>query len=237
MKQKKFFWTLAAASILAFLVGCSSTPASTSSSSSAVSSAVSSSAASSSSAAFVPVIAYTNDFEIQTGSFYVARGIPLAGNNTIVTNASNSCVEIHCSSTNLYGDNSAEIQWTLLNQTPMTGENFQIDFDIYVPSASRSNLTGVQWAFYDTINTSYTPIYSVYYVNSVVADTWSHIRGYVSTTATNGGVSYSGFTANGGTGSDPGSWTFDKVRIQFKSTAANQDILFYVDNLRVASIF
>ncbi len=124
---------------------------------------------SSSSAGFTAVVAYTNNFDVSTGSFYLSKGGALAGDNTIVSNAGHACLEVHANAVNANGATGVEVQWNLFQQTDMRGENFTIDFDVYVPDVTYTNgggftgVNGIQWAFYDTILHSYVPVYSVLY--------------------------------------------------------------------------
>lgn len=126
---------------------------------------------------------------------------------------------------------SAEIQIQLNQQTDLSKENFHISFDVYIPAETNAKTAHVQWAFYETTN--YYPIYSKWN-SELPSDTWTTITATID--ATSGNVDYSGFPNDS---DNPGSWIFDVVRIQGiingEGVVEGDDILFYIDNLRVAN--
>ncbi len=216
MIRKKIFLSIFASMLLSILAACSNTVRSNSS-------IVSDS--------FKPVVAVDESFAASAGSFFMSKGRlsgagpNISDNGIIVTNGGKSCVQVHAYSQNLYGATGVEVQWDLQQPTDMKDQKFTINFDVYVPAASRSMMTAVQFAFYNTITADYTPIYSCYFDKSVIAaDTWCHISVPIKVGQY---ITYSGFAKN------PGDWIFDKVRIQFLSPADGQDIMFDIANLVV----
>lgn len=179
-------------------------------------------------------MAINQNFDTSAGGPYLSKGnltsgSPAITDNAILTNVgANACVQVHAYSTNQSGSTGVEIQWNLSGTIDMSGQNFTINFDIYVPAACRANMTAIQWEFYTP---SYSPIYSVYYTSSVVADTWCHISSFISNTNSIIGYASSSLT-------NTASWTnFSKVRIQFVSSSTNQDTIFYLDNLAVSNLW
>lgn len=124
---------------------------------------------------------------------------------------------------------SVEVQFALDRQTDMSGEDYRIAFDLYIPSTPTGMLgASAQWAFYETAN--YTPIYSQW-ITDIPLDAWHHYEGPVDLT----NVSHSGFPEE----SNPSAWIFDAVRIQVivdgEGAAEGSEILYYIDNLVVTN--
>jgi hypothetical protein len=128
---------------------------------------------------------------------------------------------------------SIEAQWALEQQTNMSCEDFEISFDIYVPSEYKAEdiNANVQIGFYETTN--YAPIYSKWWSGSIIGDEWSTITGKIDTTT--GDIDY----VSPDLAFPPNDWIFDVVRINLilngTNAAEGDEILFYVDNLRVAN--
>src|SRR5690606_33433142 len=89
-------------------------------------------------------------------------------------------------------------------QTDMSGEDWEISYDVYLPSETYELGANLQFGLYRTED--FTPIYSVWYSGSLVADEWVTLTTPINTTE--GLISYSGFE------NDPEEWIFDAVRIQ-----------------------
>jgi hypothetical protein len=132
---------------------------------------------------------------------------------------------------NIANAGSIEVQWNLSNLTVMTNQNFTINFDVLVPTAYRSNMQGLQFAFFNS-QANWFNIYSCWFVTSVVNNTWSHISAPVAI------GSYITWESDGTF--NPVEWIFDKVRIQFCCSAVapgaiGPECLFYVANLVVSN--
>lgn len=151
-------------------------------------------------------------------------------NNTLAMIDGREAIAIHANAEDNDGNGySIEFQLQLDQQTDMSGEDFRVSFDVYIPEATGELQPSIQWAFYETA--AYTPIYSVWY-SSLPVGAWTTIEGLVSTS---GDVDYSAFAED----QNPSAWTFDVVRIQCIITAetagVGDEILFYVDNLKVTN--
>ncbi len=124
-----------------------------------------------------------------------------------------------------------EAQFALDTQTDMSCEDFEVSVDVYVPGEYINDEKNMnfQFAFFETAN--FTPIYSKWWSGSLVADGWATITAKVNTT--DGDWTYSGFSK------DPDEWIFDAVRVQAilngTEAAIGDEILIYIDNLRVAN--
>jgi hypothetical protein len=110
----------------------------------------------------------------------------------------------------------------------MSGENYAISCDIYIPEVTYNQEVAVQFAVYET--SEYTPIYSAWYVYSLKKDKWFTLT--IPVDVASGMFDYSGFTSN------PGDWTdMSAVRIQCilkgDGAAVGDEILLYIDNLQV----
>ena len=114
--------------------------------------------------------------------------------------------------------------------TDMTGEDWEISYDVYIPSETYDQGANVQFGLYRT--SDFTPIYSVWYSGSLVADEWVTLTTPINTT--DEAISYSGFE------NDPGDWIFDAVRIQTiingSSAGVGSEISFCIDNLTIRQI-
>lgn len=196
------------------------------------------------------VVAIDEDFNIwEQGDarFYMAKPDQdaVAGGNGEVIHSDNGsratvdgheCLMLHANAVdnNGYGF-SIEAQIDLDKQTDMRFEDFEISFDLYIPSsiANEDKNANVQFAFYE--KTSYTPIYSKWWSSSIVPDGWATFTGKIDTTS--GDIDYSGFTED--PRGDPGAWIFDAVRVQViingDGAAVGDEMTFYIDNLRVAN--
>jgi hypothetical protein len=170
------------------------------------------------------VIAYANTFDTTSGSPYLSVGAELTNEGILTNIGGQSCVMIHASSDNPYGTSCIDATWNLLKPTDMSGQDFTVEYDVYIPAASFPNLKAMQWALYTK---SYTPIYSGYFTN-ITADTWCHVSGPV----TMDNLGYNGFSKKDTTAP----WIFSMVHVQFTSTGPDQDTTFYVDNLAVSNV-
>ncbi|MEJ5284072.1 MAG: hypothetical protein ACP5Q5_03365 [Brevinematia bacterium] len=205
--------------LLATVVACSQSPSSNSSGS--TTSSVSSSSSSSAIVENVNLIS----------SFYLAKGTDAGGSGSTTNIAGVDCVMVNATAVADGGNYAVEAQWDLSQSIDMSGENFIIDFDIYVEPASISYRQGVQFAFYEV--PSYKPIYSGWWVGSITGGNWINIKALVKTKVDsdplNGFIDYSGFANN------PDDWTnLSKVRIQFVANAA-ANITFYVGKIIVSN--
>ncbi len=210
--------------LLAMLVACSQSPSSDSSGGSTASSVSVSSSSSTSSSAVVENVNLTS-------SFYLAKGTDAGGSGSTTNIAGVDCVMVNATAVADGGNYAVEAQWDLSQPLDMSGENFIIDFDIYVEPASIAYRQGVQFAFYEV--PSYTPIYSGWWVGSITGGSWINRKALVKTKVDsdplNGFIDYSGFANN------PDDWTnLSKVRIQFVANAA-ANITFYIGKIIVSN--
>ena len=131
---------------------------------------------------------------------------------------------------------AVEMELAFDRQTDMSGEDYEISFDVYVPQDVVDKQAHVQFAFYEHETGTYKCIYSVWYTTSVVAGTWSTLSGPINTAAEDDGgvISYSGFSDD----QNPSSWIFDVVRVQLiidgDTAASGDEVWMCVDNMRVA---
>lgn len=178
----------------------------------------------------------------------------LEGNNTAANIAGHDCAVYHALSADNYGFGTAiEAQFQLVAQdVDMSGEDYEISFDIYLNQAMKDKNVNIQFAFFQT--DGYTPIYSILYDDEIAADTWVTITAPIRNDPAF--ISYSGFDTSVDPNANPGSWQFDVVRIQAvipeaeenadagadagedasapsDPAADGQEILFYLDNLVV----
>jgi hypothetical protein len=108
---------------------------------------------------------------------------------------------------------ATEIQFQLNDMTDLSGENYSISFDIYVPQSTfDTGVPYVQFAFFNTAD-DYTPIYS--YMYELTPDEWLNVASEINAVDITEGtddstISYSGFADD----ENPSAWQFDVVRIQ-----------------------
>ncbi len=218
-KSEKIFFLLVL-SIFIFstvtLIGCSQSPSPAGSSSA---SSVSSSSASS--------LQFIN---VDGNTLFISRGNPSSENGTITNINGRDCIMIKGLSVADGGNYVLEAQWDLTQPLNMSGGNYIIDFDIYVPADTIAFRQGLQFAFYET--PSYTPIYSRWWVGSIVADQWINRQAIVnvgSQPLVDGFIDYSGFVNN------PDDWTnMTKVRIQYVGNAQT-NFTFFIG--KIAGLF
>ncbi|MEJ5284073.1 MAG: hypothetical protein ACP5Q5_03360 [Brevinematia bacterium] len=183
---------------------------------------------SSSSSSFSPVVSLNLDFENgQVPSSYYAA----FGNVTpsVVDFAGRKCLKISGQTSSSYAEpahHSVEIQFDLTTPVDMSGEDFVISFDYYIPAAYVVNLDGFQFSFWKV--PGYTSLYSGGY--GAVPDSWNTIYTNVDTTT----ITYSGFSDN------PSGWVgINKIRFQFSPKTGTSDgmaVEFYLDNIVVSNI-
>jgi len=180
----------------------------------------------------MPIVAIDENFDDWSGDdprFLLTRpeaSEGFADNNTVQTFDGRDCLYIHAPAADNAGYGySVEFQLLLESRTDMSGEDFQISFDVYVPAETANEETYVQFGFYEL--TDLTPIYSMWHATT--PDTWQTVTANVSYEE----IAYSAFANN------PGDWIFDSVRlmlIQFGEGAAEGlPASFCVDNLVVTN--
>jgi hypothetical protein len=171
------------------------------------------------------ITALNEDFQ-DGGSFYLSQGTEASGNNQIVSvGTHDACIKVHATATSPYGSSGVEAQFNLdgTDLYDFTGENYILSFDVYVPADSYARLQGLQYVFTNSTE-NYHSIYSKFF-DGITADTWVHLEDLVDNA--DGEIGYSAFVNN------PGDWHFDLVKFQFVSTAVDDDITFYIDNIYV----
>ena len=174
-----------------------------------------------------------DDWEQEDRGFFVSKGDaePYDDNNTVKNIDGQDCLFVHADAddNNGYGF-SVEVQMDLDAQTDMSGEDYEISYDIYIPSETYELGANVQFGLYRIED--FTPIYSVWYSGSLAADEWVNITAPISTTG--GLIDYSGFE------NDPDDWIFDAVRIQAivngSSAALGSEVSFCLDNLTIRKL-
>ncbi|MBN2342049.1 MAG: hypothetical protein JXX29_05525 [Deltaproteobacteria bacterium] len=149
-----------------------------------------------------------------------------ADNNTAVEIGGQNALMIHADSVEEDFGYAVEFQLQLDQPTDMSGEDFYVTFDVYVPQETYDYGANVQFALFETTN--YTPVYSTWF--DVAPEQWVSVSGWVSST---GDIDYTQFENN------PGDWIFDVVRIKVicsgETAGADMEYKFYVDNVRVAN--
>ena len=190
-----------------------------------------------------PAVAYQEDFDAWEGGgelFFMAKPENGSGeyddNNTMQTIGDHDALYIHelTTSNGDYGF-AIEVQFQMVDFIDMTGEDYEISFDILVPATTMDKGGHVQFAFYESA--TWKPIYSLWYSGSIVPDEWSSISARVSTEAVDADdnpiITYSGFNDE----DNPGAWIFDMVRIQLiidgETAAIDEEVEMYLDNLVV----
>ncbi len=158
-------------------------------------------------------------------------GTPYEDNNTAVERAGQRCLMVHGNVVDNDGYGfSVEVQLDLDERTDMSGEDYQISYDIYIPEETYEKGANVQFALYQL--PGYTPIYSEWYSSSLKSGEWVTLTTPIDTTS--GLISYSGFE------NDPEDWAFDAVRIQTiingEGAATGDEISFCIDNLRIEQV-
>jgi len=180
------------------------------------------------------LVALNESFDAWDGGgerFFLARGDATAfpDHNTAVTIADRAAVAIHAAAQDNSGYGfGVEIQLQLDQPTDMSGEDFNLSFDIYIPAATFDLGANVQWGFFETEN--FTPIYSAWTSPpDIVADQWVTISTPINTTT----ITYSTFAEN------PADWLVDVVRIQTivngETAVADAEVLYYIDNVVVSN--
>lgn len=216
--MKKIYGTLIF--ILMILVSCSSEPLAAGNSGGGL--------VSSSSSSFTPVVALNLDFENGQvpSSYYTAFGNVTP---SIVDFDGRKCLKISGQTSSSYAEpanHSVEIQFDLITPIDMSGENFVISFDYYIPNSYIGNMDGFQFSFWKV--PGYTPLYSAGY--GAIADSWNTLYTNVDTTT----ITYSGFSDN------PDGWEgMNKIRFQFSpktGTSEGMVVEFYLDNIVVSNI-
>ncbi len=216
--MKRFYGALIF--FVVMLVSCSSEPSAGGGSGGGI--------VSSSSSSFSPVVALNLDFENGQvpSSYYTAFGNVTP---SVVDFAGRKCLKISGQTSSSYAEpahHSVEIQFDLTTPVDMSGEDFVISFDYYIPAAYIPNLDGFQFSFWKV--PGYTPLYSGGY--GAVADSWNTIYTNVDTTT----ITYSGFSDN------PGGWVgINKIRFQFSpktGTSQGMAVEFYLDNIVVSNV-
>ncbi|MCX7820820.1 MAG: hypothetical protein N2258_04005 [Brevinematales bacterium] len=203
------------------VIACSQTPSATGSGSGGGTSS------SSSSSSAGPIVENVN----LTSSFFLAKGTDVGGSGTLTNIGGKDCVMINATAVADGGNYAVEAQWNLSQSLNMSGENFIMDFDIYVEPASINYRQGVQFAFYEV--PSYTPIYSGWWASSITGGSWINRQALVKvktdSNPLNGFIDYAPFANN------PDDWTnMSKVRIQFVANAA-ANITFYIGKIVVSN--
>lgn len=181
--------------------------------------------------------AIREDFDSWEGDggrdFFLSKGDsePYSDHNTVQNIADHDCLYVHADAVDNGGFGfSAEVQMNLDAQTDMSAEDWEISYDIYLPSQTYDLGANLQFGLYRT--SDFTPIYSVWYSGSLVADEWVTLTTPITTT--DGLISYSGFE------NDPEDWIFDAVRIQTivngTTAAVGSEIAFCIDNLTIRQL-
>lgn len=156
---------------------------------------------------------------------------PYADHNTVKNIDGHDCLWVHANAVDNMGYGfSVEVQMNLDAQTDMSTEDWELSYDIYIPTATMDLGANMQFGLYRTSDN--TPIYSVWYSGSLMADQWVTLTTPVNTV--DGLISYSGFENN------PQDWIFDAVRIQAiingTGAAVGSEISFCIDNLTIRQI-
>jgi len=142
-------------------------------------------------------------------------------NNTIVTMGGRSCRWIHSLSQHNndipYGD-TVQFQVRLDERTDMSGEDYRISIEFFVPSLNNPEDAGFYWTFFDE---GYTPIVSPLY--SAPRDVWNTIAADV----TMDGITVAYIPDS------PEGWLFDGVRASLETFEENVEISYCVASVRV----
>jgi hypothetical protein len=177
------------------------------------------------------VIALNEDFNAWEGGIKLEKGLLDDGilfiddNDTMAVINEENALKVHAFSQEKYGSIGVEVQWPLLvDPTDMSGEDFSITFDVFVPAESVAVMDGIQFAFFDA---NYSCIYS----NKWTTEISEHPGEWVTLSApiSNAG----GFIGYNGFGDTTDEWIFRKARIQFATLTAGQEVVYYIDNLRI----
>lgn len=177
--------------------------------------------------------AFTSESDTGTDTLNNADDCELkhyADNNTVEWIGNQRALKIHIDAFDIEdnGKPRMEVQFDLdETQVDMSGEDYFVTFDIYLPSSTMEMGCTVIFGLYAQKN--YCSIYSdPFYVSD--ADAWAHIHGLVKM-GNAGVVGFSNFDAS------PGDWLVDALRIQvFCENAVNGDeVVVYLDNIIVAS--
>ena len=141
----------------------------------------------------------------------------------------NKCIMVKAGVVPDSGNYCVEVQFDLLTNTDMSGEDYVISFDVYIPTNYIEQKKGFQFAFYDS--TTWTPIYSGWWVGSIVGGQWISRVTNVALKENGGFIDYSGFDNN------PDDWTnMTKVRFQYVTGySAGTEVVFYLDNIIVSN--
>ncbi len=174
-----------------------------------------------------------DDWEPGSRGFNVTNGDASAydKNGTLANVDGQECLWIQgrAADNNGYGF-SVEFELALDQHTDMSGEDYEVAFDVYVPTETYEKGPNVQFSLFETEN--FTPIYSAWYSSSLEEEQWVRLTTPINTT--DGLISYSGFDEN------PGDWAFDVVRIQTiinaETAALGDEISFCIDNLEIRQI-
>ena len=125
---------------------------------------------------------------------------------------------------------SVEVEFALDQQTDMSGEDYEISYDLYVPPETYALGANTQFGFYTLPD--YEPIYSQWYSGSIHEGEWSTISATIDNSS--GNIDYSALQNN------PGDWVFDTVRIQLiingSSATLGSQVAFCLDNLQVRQV-
>lgn len=154
-----------------------------------------------------------------------------ADHNTVKNIDGHDCLWVHSKAVdnNGYGF-SVEVQMNLDAQTDMSTEDWELSYDVYIPAATMELGANMQFGLYRTSDN--TPIYSVWYSGSLMADQWVTLTTPINTV--DALISYSGFENN------PDDWIFDAVRIQAiingTGAAVGSEISFCIDNLKARQV-
>ncbi len=169
------------------------------------------------------------DFTSSDGGAYLAQGTAAGDNFNLVTTGGMPSITVHSTSVTNNGYTGETVDWALSGPTNMSGQDYTVSFEYYIPSSPATNITGIRMEFYDYA-ASYTPIFFNPTTTLTPADTWLTF----SMTVTAGNVAYDGFGTGGV--ATPSAWTaLDHFRITATSASASQDVLMYVTNVKVTN--
>jgi len=171
-----------------------------------------------------PDVAYEENFDEWDGGgsfFFMSKPDPtdsniggelLDDNNTAQSIDEHDCVMFHALSGKNWGYGTAiEAQFQFFEAgVDMSGEDYHISFDVYVPQEMKDKHLNIQFALFNT--STWEPIYSIQYDDQIPGDTWTTIEADIVNNPDV--ISYSGFDKTVNPNADPELWQFDVVRIQ-----------------------
>ena len=169
------------------------------------------------------------DFTSSDGGAYLALGTAAGDNFSLVTTGGMPSITVHSTSVDASGTIGETVDWELSGTTNLSGQDYTVSFEYYIPSSPVTNITSIRMEF-NTGDPNYTPIYFNSTTTLTPADTWIPF----SMTVTAGNVAYDGFS--GSSTADTAAWTaLDHFRITATSAAAGSDLDMYVTNVKVTN--